>query len=174
MAVCAAYGFPLRPTGGPYQNQTTTLRRYRPWLQSIIKEFGSGFCRLATRRLKRHNRVEFYKDAMPLDLLISIQDGAGYAFNSIDLSMNFAPNRACPQSAKVIHVWICFKASLLHSTGVRTLRGNSFSVRVCAYLVWVYQRPITACGQFMHFACSGYFHGVGDRSNHVAECIVVF
>ena len=54
-------------------NQTTRKR-----------EFGSGFCRLATRRLKRHNRVEFYKDAMPLDLLISIQDGAGYAFNSID------------------------------------------------------------------------------------------
>ena len=54
-------------------------------------EFGSGFCRLATRRLTRHkrvelhthNRVDFHKDAMPLDLLISIQDGAGYAFNSI-------------------------------------------------------------------------------------------
>ena len=49
------------------------------------REFGSGFCRLATRRrLKRHNRVEFHKDAMPLDLLISIQDGTGYGFNSID------------------------------------------------------------------------------------------
>jgi hypothetical protein len=30
VTLCAAYGFPLRPTGGPYQNQTTThVRRYR-------------------------------------------------------------------------------------------------------------------------------------------------
>ena len=38
---------------------------------------GQGFCRLATRRLKRHIRVKFHRDAKPLDLLISIQDGAG-------------------------------------------------------------------------------------------------
>ena len=69
--------------------QTSSNQMTRKW------EFGSGFCRLATRRLKRHkrvefhthNRVDFHKDAMPLDLLISIQDGAGYAFNSIDKRM---------------------------------------------------------------------------------------
>ena len=66
---------------------SSSNRTTRKW------EFGSRFCRLATRRLNGQNRVEFHndvvefgKDAMPLDLLISIQDGAGYAFNSIDVS----------------------------------------------------------------------------------------
>ena len=65
-----------------------------PANQTRKREFGSGFCRRATRRLKRHNPVEFHKDAMPLELLISIQDGAGYGFNSID-KKNTLVTRGC-------------------------------------------------------------------------------
>ena len=89
VTLCAAYGFALRPTGGPYQNQTTThVRRYRSWLQPI-------------RQLVRGSSVQGFVDLQPdvcndttvLDstrmpchwtFWFSIQDGAGYAFNSID------------------------------------------------------------------------------------------
>ena len=53
VTLCAAYGFPLRPTGGPYQNQTTThVRRYRSWLQPI-------------RQLVRGSSVQGFVDLQP-------------------------------------------------------------------------------------------------------------
>ena len=54
---------------------------------------------------------------------------------------------------------ICF-STILYMCG--TLCGNSFPVREHVLRVGVYQRPITACGLFMHYACNGYFHGMGD------------
>ena len=58
----------------------------------------------------------------------------------------------------------------VHACG--TLCGNSFFL--CGNsCVGVYQRPITACGLFMHNVCSGYFHSRRRRRNGVrGVCIV--